>query len=440
MKRLRLLGLSHHTAPLEQRERLAFGRNELVDALRQLQPELGEASECILLCTCNRVELYAALEAAIVETGNVPDLCSRLCATRGIDPATVTGGTYSAVGEGVVRQLFRVAGSLDSLVPGEQQILGQVRSAYEASQEAQTSGPLLHSLFQRAIAVGKEIQRSTALSAGRLSIGSVAVGYAEEIFDHLDDKTVLCIGAGKMTRLVLDRLREKVMPRRLVVCNRNAQKARSFAAPFGGVGVGLEALDDELAKADIVITGTGSREPILTANRIKPVLRRRRYQPLFIIDIAVPRDVEPAVGKLTNVYLYDVDDLQSAVERTLEGRREAISEAEAIVERHVHAYIAWHRGRDVGPTIDRLYEFAHEVAAQEARRTVRKLGTPDEAQQAAIAEMSRRIVNKLLHPPVSKLRQTPGDDRHGIAYRHAIQQLFELDRPDDAKSEDADLA
>jgi glutamyl-tRNA reductase len=435
MKRLRLLGLSHHTARLEQREQLAFSAGELPEALRRLRATLGESTQCVLLGTCNRVELYVASEKA----NQAPGLLAALCAARGVEPSRLAAGTYSATGEDVVRQLFRVAGALDSLVPGEQQILGQVRSAYEASREAGAGGPLLHGLFQRAVAVGKEIQRSTTLSAGRLSIGSVAVGYAEEIFDHLEDKAVLCIGAGKMTRLVLERLRTRAMPRRLTVCNRNPTKARQFAATFGGTGAGLEALEDELARADIVITGTGSREPILTAALVEPVLRRRRYQPLFIIDIAVPRDVEPAVGKLTNVYLYDVDDLQSAVERTLEGRREAMGEAEVIVERHVQSYIAWHRGRDVGPTIDRLYRFAHELAEQEARRTLRKLGTSDEAQQAAIAEMSRRIVNKLLHAPVSKLRQTPDDARHGLAYNHAVEQLFDLNSPE-PETDDADPA
>lgn len=432
MKRLRLLGLSHHTARLEQREQLAFPPDELPETLRRLRETLGDSSQCVLLGTCNRVELYVASE----EADQAPDLLAALCAARGVEPTHLAGSTYAAAGQDVVRQLFRVAGALDSLVPGEQQILGQVRSAYEASQAAGTSGPLLHGLFQRAVAVGKEIQRSTTLSAGRLSIGSVAVGYAEEIFDHLDDKAVLCIGAGKMTRLVLERLRSRAMPKRLTVCNRDPARADRFATAFGGVGAGLEALPDELAQADIVITGTGSREPILTRALVEPVLRRRRYQPLFIIDIAVPRDVEPAVGRLTNVYLYDVDDLQSAVERTLEGRREAIGEAEGIVERHVQSYIAWHRGRDVGPTIDRLYKFAHDVAEQEAQRTVRKLGATDEAQQAAIAEMSRRIVNKLLHAPVSKLRQTSGDTHHGLAYGHAVEQLFDLDEPEDGATGD----
>lgn len=430
MKRLRLLGLSHHTARLEQREQLAFSPGELPETLQRLRRILGNSTQCVLLGTCNRVELYSASGA----DDGPPDLLVALCAARGVDPTQLAGSTYAAAGEDVVRQLFRVAGALDSLVPGEQQILGQVRRAYEASLDAGTSGPLLHGLFQRAVAVGKEIQRSTTLSAGRLSIGSVAVGYAEEIFDHLGDKAVLCIGAGKMTRLVLERLRMRATPRRLTVCNRDPLKARQFATAFGGVGAGLEALPDELARADIVITGTGSRQPVLTPALVEPVLRRRRYQPLFIIDIAVPRDVDPAVGHLTNVYLYDVDDLQSAVERTLEGRRDAIGEAEAIVERHVQSYVAWHRGRDVGPTIDRLYKFAHDVAEQEAQRTLRKLGTSDQAQQAAIAEMSRRIVNKLLHAPVTRLRQTPGETHHGLAYGHAVEQLFDLDEPADPGS------
>ena len=422
MRRLRAVGLSHKTAAVELREKLAVPAGEVAETAARVRDALGGDAECVLLNTCNRVELFAACDGG-------PDLLAALCAARGADAADFVGATYDLAGEPAVRHLFRVAASLDSLVPGETQVLGQVRGAYELARRHGLTGPTLHGLFQRAIAAGREVQTGTDLAAGRLSVASVAADYAEEIFDRLDDKTVLCVGAGKMARLVVERLRQRKVGR-LIVANRDVEKARRFAAEFGGEGRPLAELADLLAAADVVLTGTGSREPLITAASLKPVLKRRRYRPLFLIDIAVPRDVEPAVAGLTNVYLYDVDDLQSAVAQTMSDRRGSVAAAEAIVARHVAAYAAWHGGRELGPTIRELFERSHAAAAEEVRRSLGKLPDLDAAGQRQVEDLARRIVNKLLHGPVSTLRNTAADARHGPAYRHAVEQLFSL-APDD---------
>ena len=432
MNALRVVGISHRTAPLELRERLAVPPGEVAATTAALLESLGgeeEAGECVIVNTCNRVEVYAAGDKGV-------DLFAALCDLRDETPADFAGRCYAHDAAAAVGHLFRVAASLDSLVPGETQILGQVRNAYELARRHGFTGPRLHGLFQRAVAVGREVQTTTDLAAGRLSVASVAADYAEEIFDTLADKTVLCVGAGKMARLVVERLRQRRVGR-LVVANRDVDKARRFAASVGGEGRPLSDLAALLAEADVVVTGTGSREPIVTAASLKPVMRKRRYRPLFLIDIAVPRDVEPAAADLTNVYLYDVDDLEAAVAKTVEGRRGSIEAAEAIVGRHVAAYAAWHRGRELGPTIRQLFEQAHAGAAEEVERSLRRMPDLDAAGRRQVEEMARRIVNKLLHGPVSTLRRTADDDRHGAAYRHAVGQLFSLgDGP--AEATDAD--
>ena len=418
MRRLRVVGLSHQTAPVDLRERLAVPAGELTAVASRVRGALGDGGECVLLSTCNRVELYAASEGDA-------DLFGALCDARGADSTAFAGHTSAHAGPAAVRHLFRVAASLDSLVPGEGQILGQVRQAHEHAARHDLAGPVLGGLFQRAVAAGREVRATTDLAAGRTSVASVAADYAGEVFDSLASKTVLCVGAGKMAGLVLDRLRRRDLGG-LIVANRDAAKAARFAAKHGGEGRSLAELPELLGRADVVVTSTGSREPVITADMLSGVMKRRRYRPLLIVDIAVPRDVEPSAGELTNVYLYDVDDLQAAVARTAEGRRGAVEAAEAVVERHVAAYLAWHGGRNLGPTIRALYDASHAAAAEEVGRSLSKLPDLDDVGRRQVEELARRIVNKLLHGPVSTLRTTAADDHHGPAYRHAVRQLFSL--------------
>ena len=422
MDRLLLMGLNHTTAPLEIRERLAFNaqqRNEAVARFRQK----FDACELVLLSTCNRVELYTG--RPVHGRPRKEEVIDFLAEFHSIPPADFAPHLYHKSQREVIDHLFHVASSLDSMVLGETQILGQVRDAYESAKQLSAAGPLLNPLFQRAIAVGKQVMHETSLAEGRLSVASVAVDYAKGIFDHFHDKTVLCVGAGKMASLVLQSF-AALKPGRLLICNRNPERAAALAARFGGQQVPFENLADHLVSADIVLTSTGAAHPIITKQQFDGLRKRRRYRPIFLIDIAVPRDIEPAVGGIESVYLYNLDDLQQVVSQTQAQRTDAIGSARAIVARQIESYIAWHRQRELGPAIHRLYNRYHSIAQEELSRTLNKLPNVTEAEKAHLETLARRIVNKLLHDPVQTLRQSDADHASAAQYLHALEKLFQL--------------
>ena len=424
MQRLLLLGLNHSTAPLAVRERLAFNDAQRTAALAAFRERFPEA-EAVLVSTCNRVELYAA--RAVHGHPRAEEMIGFLAGLRGLPAEQFEPHLYHKAEGEVVEHLFGVASSLDSMVVGETQILGQVRQAYDAARETGSIGPGLHPLFQRALAVGKQVMNDTPIAEGRLSVASVAVDYAGHIFDHFGDKTVLSIGAGKMAALVLQSF-AALRPQRLLGCNRDPVKAQALAGRFGGQAVPFERLDDHLAAADVVISSTGAEHAIITRGRFEAVLPRRRYRPVFLIDIALPRDVEQAVGELENVYLYNLDDLQQVVSQTQSQRREAVEAARAIVRRHVEQFASWQRAREMGPFIERLSQRYHSLAREELERTINKLGRPvSDGERQQLEDLTRRIVNKLLHDPIKTLRE--GESPHGTSagYLHAMEKLFQLD-------------
>jgi len=359
---------------------------------------------------------------------------------HGLPVAHFAPHLYHKANRQVVEHLFHVASSLDSMVLGETQILGQVREAYEAAAQASAAGPLLNPLFQRAIAVGKQVVRDTALNEGRLSIASVAVDYARGIFDHFHDKTVLCVGAGKMATLVLENF-VGLKPGCLLVCNRDSAKASAVATRFGGHAVTLDKLADHLIAADIVLTSTGSAHPIVTRQQFDRLRKRRRYRPIFLIDIAVPRDVEPSVGQIDNVYLYNLDDLQQVVSQTQAQRKGAIDAARKIIVQHVESFVAWHRQRELGPAIHQLYNRYHQIAQEELARTLGKLPNVTEAERAHLQDLARRIVNKLLHDPVQAVRHADPEHMPAAQYLHALEKLFQLrERTTDVDSPEDELS
>jgi glutamyl-tRNA reductase len=422
MQRLHLLGVNHTTAPLEVREKLAFNNAQREAALRAFKQQFGEC-EAVLLSTCNRVELYIA--RPVHGHPRAEEALSFLSAFHAIDPQIVQPHLYHHSGREAVEHLFSVASSLDSMVLGETQIIGQVREAYEFARDQSCAGSLLNPLFQKAIAVAKQVIRDTSLTDGRVSVASVAVDHAGRIFDHFGDKKVLCIGAGKMAQLVLRNF-AALKPKSLLICNRDGAKADALAGQFNGTAVPFESLDDHLAAVDVVISSTGSAKPIIAADRFSIVHRKRRYRPIFLIDIALPRDIEPAVGQLQNVYLYNLDDLQKVVAQTHDNRQSTIVEAKKIVTDAVEEYLRAHRIRALGPVIDQLYKRYHSVAQEELQRTLHKLPNMSEEEKAHLDDLARRIVNKLLHDPVQALRSA--DDTHQPAslYVHAMEQLFKL--------------
>jgi glutamyl-tRNA reductase len=427
MHRLHLIGLNHTTAPLDIRERLAFSPAQRAAAtadFRSLFPD----SESVILSTCNRVEVYTA--RAPHGHPKAEDVASFFSTFHQIDPGDFQPHLYHRSDRQMVEHLFSVASSLDSMVLGETQILGQVREAYDAAREAGAVGPLLNPLFQRAVAVGRQVLRETTIGDGRFSVASVAVDYAKQVFDHFGDKTVLCVGAGKMARLVLRSFAE-LSPGRLIIANRDAAKAAALATEYQGTSAGLDGLDDLLATVDVVITSTGATEPVITADRFTTAHRRRRRRPLLMIDIALPRDVEPAVGQFDNVYLYNLDDLQKSVAQSRAGRESAVDPARAIVSAAVDDYVRAHRARAMGPVIDKLFKRSHQLAAEEVARTLNKMPNATAADRQQVEELARRIVNKLMHDPVKAVRDS--DALHGSSqqYLHAMERLFNLPGADE---------
>jgi glutamyl-tRNA reductase len=428
MNHLVLVGLNHTTAPLAVRERLSFDGRQRVEALSALQQKYPQC-EAVLLSTCNRVELYASWQPHAHPMQS--ELVEFLATLRGFSPEELNPLLYYKTEREVAAHLFTVASSLDSMVVGEAQILGQVREAYEQATQSRSAGPMLHPLFQRALAVGKQVMTETTLGEGRLSVASIAVEYARRIFDTFSDKTILNIGAGKMASLVLANL-VSLSPGRLLVCNRDPAKADALAAKFRGQTIPYENLQNELAAADIIVSSTGSQQPILTRAIFETVMRRRRYKPVFLIDIAVPRDAADDVGKLQNVYLYNLDDLQQVAAATRGQRSGAIEAAQKIVADHVRQFVTWHRARQLGPVIDQLYRRSHELAMEELNRTLARLPGISPAEKEHLEDLTRRVVNKLLHDPVQLLRESEGLHGPTTQYMHALEKLFKLD-PEEAE-------
>jgi glutamyl-tRNA reductase len=419
MHRLVMVGLNHTTTPLAIREKLAFSGSQRRCALEAFRQRFPHA-EAVLLSTCNRVELYAARPTH--GHPRVEELWEFLAAFHSIPPGEVAHHFYRKTRRDVIAHAFAVAASLDSLVLGETQILGQVRQAYDLARETGTAGPLLNPLFQRAVAVGKQVMNDTPLGEGRLSVASAAVDYARRIFDHFADKTVLSIGAGKMATLVLKGF-SALKPGRLLVCNRDAAKAGTLAQRFGGQPVPFESLEEQLVQADVVISSTGAAHPIITRRQFDQLVKQRRYRPAFLIDIALPRDIEESVGQIENVYLYNIDDLQQVVAATMSQRVAAVEAARLIVDRQVEEFIAWHRTREMGPLIDRMYKRYQEIAMDEVARTVNKLGDISEHEREHLEELARRMVNKFLHDPVRTLRNSNGQS---VPSASTVEQLFGL--------------
>jgi len=434
MHRLILTGLNHTTAPLEVREKLAMPRDLVATALAAFQSRFKPA-EAVLLSTCNRVELYVARNAP--EQIKLEEMGRFLADFRSLLPESLSPHLYHKADRSVVEHLFNVACSLDSMVLGETQILGQVREAYDLARAAGTAGTVLNPLFQRATAVGKDVLSQTALAEGRVSVASVAIDYAKRIFDNFTDKTVLSIGAGEMSRLMLNHLRE-LKPGKLLICNRDGEKATELAALHQGIAVPLENLPDHLAATDIVVSSTGATEPIITRKMFDGIMRRRRYKPMFLIDIALPRDIDPAIGKIDNVYVYNLDDLQQVVASSRQTRQGEVDAAAMIVRQHVDEYVQWQQARQVGPMIHQLYRQYHAIAEEEVARTIGKLANVSQTDKRILADMARRIVNKLLHHPVQKLRESDVLRASTANHIQAMQSLFDL-KPSDETDDNSSL-
>ncbi|HMD75915.1 MAG TPA: glutamyl-tRNA reductase [Terracidiphilus sp.] len=392
-----LIGVNHKTAPIELRERIAISREELPGATRALAAVPG-VTECMIVSTCNRVELLAAVESR--ET----DLEGFLHRHFGLDPALLEPHIYVQRDLEAVRHLFRVAASLDSMVVGEPQILGQVKEAFAVARASGTVAGQLEHLLQGAFAAAKRIRSETEIGSSSVSIASVAVDLARKIFGSLQGRTVFLVGAGKMSELAARHLVEQGAGA-ILVSNRTQERARSMAEPFQGRVIPFEQLYEAASEADIVISSTGAPHPIFRREHGQAFLHRRRNRPMFFIDIAVPRDVDPAMGKLEGIFVYDIDDLQQVAAAHMAERSRVASDAETLIDGEVERFHQRQRTVDVAPAIVALQRQAEEIRQSELRRVQARLGPLSAEQVAAVEALTRGLVNKFLHPPMQALKQ-----------------------------------
>jgi glutamyl-tRNA reductase len=421
--KLQMIGCSHHTASLEIRERLAFDKIQAAHALQRLR-ERYPGAEAVLLSTCNRVELYVASEQPN-ECPTHHDMVSFLAEFHGLDPVEVFNDLFERTGEDFVRHLFTVAASLDSMVVGEAQILAQVKQAYELATATSTVGPLTNAAFQAALKVAKRVATETTIQQRRVSIPSVAVGdFASQFFERFDDKHVVVIGAGEMGEETLRYLIDAGV-KKISICNRNFERAEELSKRMSGIPEKWDSLHKLLSEADLVVSATGATEPILTVATFKPIVEARYQRPLLVLDLAIPRDFEPEIGKLQGVYLYAIDDLQEACQRNRLEREKEWPQAERIIEDETQRFMTDLNHRATAPTIRRLKLRADEVKVEELARLLNKLGKLDPKVEADIRQAFDRLVNKLLHPPLESLRD---EAQHGAPHGllDALKRLFKL--------------
>jgi glutamyl-tRNA reductase len=423
---LLLVGISHKTAPVELRERLDFQVRGVDRALQTLATR-GSTREAVVLSTCNRAELYVACDDLPATRA---DMVTFLSEFNGVDRSVVAPHLYDVSDLDAARHLFRVAAGLDSLVVGEPQVFGQVKEAHTIAGEAHTAGPVLNRLFHASFAVGKRVRTETGLGSGAVSISYAAVALARKIFGDLGGRSVVVVGAGEMGKLTARHMKSQGVQHVTIVSRTMAHAARTADAIGGAAASPWEDLDSVLGASDIVITATGASAPILTKARIETIMRPRRNRPLFIIDIAVPRDVEPAASEIEQVFLYNIDDLQTTVRENLARRASEVARAEAIVAEELERFGGWLRSRGAIPTVVALRQHCENIRRAELSRLDYKLASVPQA-RALVDEITHLIIEKLLLTPTERLKSL-GDTETVGAYAEALTRLFGLgERADD---------
>ncbi len=420
MSQLFVIGLNHRTAPVEIREALLQTQDRADPAQEQLLQAAALCGEAMLLSTCNRVELYGAL----------PDDAAALVQIEALLIKTSPQARqhlYRLEGEAALRHLFRVASSLDSMVVGEPQILGQVKAAYRAAASAGTVGAVLGAAVPRAFAVAKRVRSETAIGQSPASVASVAVDLARQIFGNLAGHPVMLLGAGKMAELCARHLREAGATD-FVIVNRTRSRAEELAAQFSGSAHDLAELEALLGRVAVVLCSTGAPEPLLRAELVNRAMKARRGRWLLLIDIAVPRDVDPQAGKLENVYLYDIDALSEVVAGNLGERQRAAAAAETIVQNELARNAARMRSTDVAPLIRALRQHAQQIAKKEVARVLPRLGPIGERERILISGLADAVVNKLLHGPMTALKSSAEEQAPVGDLAEAVRRLFYIDR------------
>ena len=417
---LLVIGLNHKTAPIDIRERLAFQEDGMERALNRIK-SFSSIKENMILSTCNRVEIYAAAR----ETGKaIHDLKEFFSQYHGIPLKEFEKSLYAHMGEEAVRHIFRVASSLDSMVVGEPQILGQIKSAYNMAIESKTSGLILHRLLHRAFHVAKRVRTETKIGNSAVSVSFVAVELAKKIFGTLEKRTVFLIGAGEMSELAARHLVSGGIEK-VLLTNRTYERAVELAQEFKGEAIPFEEMGQGLKKVDIVISATNSPQTLIGVDQVEKVMKDRKQKPVFFIDIADPRDIEPKVGDIENVYLYNIDDLQKVANENIKDREKEAQKAEAIVQEEVVKFVNWYRSLDVTPTIVALRKKFEEIRKRELEKTFSLHPNLSEKERKSLEALTSAIINKILHTPITLLKQT-NEEAIADLYLDALHALFGL--------------
>jgi glutamyl-tRNA reductase len=419
---LSIVGLNHRAAPVEVRERVAFDEHRLLDALATMRRATG-ADEAVILSTCNRVEIYSVRSAA---PENELTLAARwLAGHHGVPESLLTPALYRHAGFEAVRHLYRVTAGLDAMILGETQILGQVKRAYQAAHDGGHTGRTFNVIFQRALAVAKRLHATTGIGRGHVSVPSVAARLAEKVFQDLARRQVAIVGAGETGELTLEAFRDRSGLPPLIV-NRTLENAERLAIRHGGRAASLSNLESTLADADVVITCMGSPDFQVTPDQVRTAMKVRRNEPMVILDLAVPRNVHPEVHRLENVYLFNVDDIETIAARNLVERERDVQQCLPIIDSEAQETLLELGEGEVGGLVGRLRASLHSVADEELRQSLERLGELSGDQRDEIERLVRRIVNKLLHSPTLAIKEASRDGAEAKAFLEAVLRIFKL--------------
>ncbi|AMK77692.1 MULTISPECIES: glutamyl-tRNA reductase [Methylomonas] len=410
------VGINYNTAPVAIRERLAFPTEMLDNTLKNLW-NLREISEAAILSTCNRTEFYYQ-----ADNDSQSSLVNWIADTKQIKPADFTPYLYSYKDSQSIRHMFRVACGLDSMILGEPQILGQMKTAYHAASQAGTLGRNLSKLFQHTFSAAKKVRTDTAIGSSPVSVAFAAVQLAQQIFDKLSEQTALLIGAGETIELTARHLYQHGVGR-IIIANRTYDKAHALAMQFNGYAINLAELPNHLAEADIVVSSTASQLPILGKGRVESAIKIRKHKPMFMVDLAVPRDIEAEVAQLRDVYLYTVDDLQNTVNQNMDSRRRAAEQAEEIIDTQVEHFMAWLRSQGAQETIRDFRTQAEQTRDEALQKALAQLNSGAAADEV-LQRLAHTLTNKLIHTPCAQLREAGANERHDLIA--ASREIFKL--------------
>ncbi len=416
------IGINHNTAPLSVREKLSFGPSEIEPALHDALRQHG-VNEIAILSTCNRTEIYCQSDSG------VELLVSWLAEHKGILPSDIVDSHYVHQNDAAARHMMQVASGLDSMILGEPQILGQMKSCYATAKESDSLGTVLHSIFQQVFSVAKRVRSETAIGENPVSVAYAAVSLAQQIFSNLKKDVALLIGAGETIELVARHLLEQGI-KKIIVANRTLENALTLAEQLSAEAILLADIPDNLARADIVISSTASQLPILGKGAVERALKKRRHKPIFMVDIAVPRDIEPEVADLADVFLYTVDDLKEVIDENMRSREEAATHAHAIVDEGVALFESEQRAVSAVNTIKSFRQWGDSVREQELNKCIKLLANGSSPEEA-LSQLARNLSNKFMHQPTAQVKKAGSEGRRDIV--RAMEVLFDLTPRDEEK-------